>query len=146
MSQSQTRSTSQGDVKHIGSCSVCLKVLHLNLKDGKVRRHCSTDGRCSGSNQLPLSVTTPHSSQPLINGSNDLSHLPLSSSQVPASSQTTRTWNHPVLPCGTVKHIPKSARAACAVYMIDKIRNIERNVDNEEAWYTLLTMGEMVLL
>ena len=70
----------------------------------------------------------------------------VASSNATVSSQAPRTWDHPVLPCGTVKHIPKSARASCAIFLIDIIRNIEKNVDSEEAWYSLLTMGQRVLL
>src|SRR5688500_7113969 len=114
----------------------------------QVHCHGPINERCPGSNQLPFSVATPPSSQPSVNGVSVISQAnsPLSSFQVRASSQTPRTWNRPVFSCGTVKHIPKSAQAACAIFMFNKIRNIERNVDNEWAWYSLLTLGERILL
>ena len=153
MPHRQTWALSQEASKQRGTCSACLEVRQLHNKDGKVHLHGPRDNRCPGSNQAPLSVLSSASSQPALNSPNE-SNLSQSnpqslSSSAPVSADPTQSlsaWDHPQLPCATVKHIPKSARAACAVHLIDIIKKIEKDVNNEKAWYALLMMGQNILL
>jgi len=133
-----------------GTCSVCLVAFQLNIKDGNLRLHNHIGKRCMGSHKPPLiqrdagqslhsfsgsipdlsnSLTTVSQSQLSVSGLNpDLSTtLPFANSTGSESSTQAPFFDHPNLKAGTIRHIPKCARASCAVYLMSLLNKIQKN-------------------
>ena len=145
MSQSisQPWRLSQTANKSNGVCSVCHATRQLHLKDGTVHRHGPRDKPCPGSDKLPLGPSgghgAPQSSQPsagvIVSSSNsvrtdDIPILPPDPS--PAADSSWKPLNH-----GVIKHIPKSARAACASHFASLLRSVTLQPETASNWYTL---------
>ena len=143
-----TWSLSQDICKNRGTCSVCLDVFQLHIKDGSVHQHGPRSNRCPGSHKPPLSDPTVSSSQPpaTVSVPTDIPTSSPSSSQEPQlSADASSCFDHPRLSSATIKHIPKSARPACAVYLIKCLDRVQKNTGDLEAWSSLLSMGEVIL-
>ena len=144
MSQ-RTWSLSQDANKSSGLCSVCRATRQLHLKDGTVHKHGPRDNPCPGSNKLPLSVvqvSTCPATQSQSSG------LPSVSQSLPSSSSTnqqsiTVTWSPPDLPI--IKHIPKSARPACASLLAKLLRECTAHPSVAKNWLAVLNWNASIL-
>ena len=147
-SHSQPWPLSQTANKSKGICSVCHKTGQLHLKNGKVHRHGPRDKPCPGSDKPPLGPAIAlASSQQLGAGANAFSNTSPSASKplhdVQPVGTVGSTWtplNH-----GVIKHIPKSARAACAGHLAGLLRSITNQPDIVLNWYTLFQWVGTVL-
>ena len=152
----QTWSLSQDANKSSGTCSVCHAVRHNHLKNGTFHRHKSRNNPCPGSDKLPLFIQPGSSALTVSLASTSLPPL-IPSSQVNclssasiASSLSTSQVNspvfaHPVPSGGLIKHIPKSARSACATQLATQLNNIVHHPDALDEWRTLFNFGVKVL-
>jgi len=127
-----------------------MDVFQLHNKDGSVHLHGPRDNRCPGSHKAPIGSQAPASSQPsssdqIVTATSQPTSTPIIVSGSGPTVDITRLA-HPNLTGGTIKHIPKTARAACAVYLIDLLNRIIRDPDDVVSWKSLLTMGEDILL
>ena len=53
---------------------------------------------------------------------------------------------HPVLPGGTIKHIPKAARTTCSTKLSDLLDRAASNLDDPQVWMDLLYFGPTILI
>jgi hypothetical protein len=130
MAHRQTWSLSQDAHKSSGVCSSCHAVRQLHIKDGTIHRHGPRSKPCDGSDKPPLFIQ----SAPLTQVSTNTSTMPsVSSNQastvIASSMSTTSTslpvFTHPLPPRnGLIKHIPKSARPACATHLSSSLNSI----------------------
>jgi len=139
MSQPQSWPLSQDANKSSGVCSVCRATRQLHMKDGTVHKHGPRHSPCPGSHKLPLgtSVACPPSTdviQSLPAAGVGSSASPPSSSagssgnpQAATSDQADLIWT-PV-ECSVIKHIPKSARPACATHLAGLLRAVVAQPD-----------------
>ena len=140
-----TMALSQESNKKRGTCSVCLDV-QLHNKDGTIREHGPSDKPCAGSHKPPRHAPDISHSQSSIRGFDlDLS-THQSSTNLSKPPTQTLSFDQPNLKCGTIRHIPKSARAGCAVYLMSVLKRIPKNTDDLEAWSSLMSMGKDILL
>ena len=149
MSVSQeTRAKHESRDTKRGACSVCPYDFQIHNKDGNLRLHGPTDNRCTGSYKPPLYVLGDNQSQPSLSDSDPIVSIPPSLARSHGAEPSTQpsTFDHPNLKAGTVRHIPKSARAGCAIYLMGILHKIDKNVDDTKAWSSLLSMGEDILL
>ena len=110
--------------KNSGLCSICRATRLLHLKDGTVHKHGPRDNPCPGSHKPPLSksqnLTGPSGqSQPPV--------LPTGSQLSPPAhscynNRQSVSWSPASLPL--IKHIPKSARPACASNLAKLLRGV----------------------
>lgn len=149
----QTWPLSQDAHKSSGTCSVCHAVRQIHLKNGTVHRHGPRSNPCPGSDRPPL--TTQVNDASLSQASTHTHMSPSTSSSRPttviASSISTTpstqpVFTHPRPLGGLIKHIPKSARSACATLLSSILNNIASQPDNLEAWRSLLNFGGSILL
>ena len=156
MASRQTWPLSQTANKTSGVCSVCHAVRQLHLKDGTVHRHGHRLNPCPGSDKPPL----PHqSSTPVQAAATALSppaatatadNTADNTATVVASSLSTRSApavaiKHPQDVGVLIKHIPKSARPACATFLTSLITKVNTNTDDLDAWSSLFHFGSHIL-
>jgi len=138
---SQSWPLSQEANKSSGVCRVCLATRQLHLRDGTVHKHGPRDAPCPGSNTKPLSVSAQQgnfSVQPVsVTNSATASQVP----PVPALDKPI--WS----PSGfaLIKHIPKSARPACASHLASLLRSIVQYPSLVGKWLDLFNWGGAVL-
>ena len=120
MSQ-QTWPLSQDANKSSGLCSVCRATRQLHHKDGTVHKHGPRDNPCPGSNKPPLSASQ---NLPGPSGQSQPSVSPSGSQPAPSAQSSFNTqsvsWSPSNFPL--IKHIPKSARPACASHLAKLLR------------------------
>ena len=157
MSHHQPWPLSQDANKRSGTCSSCLAVRQLHLKDGTVHQHGPRGNPCPGSHKLPLSQHTSNSlsasqlnpnthpisldPQPIPDTSTSLrptTSLPFSSSH---SIVNTPSFTHPSVNLPIIKHIPKSARPACCSALASLLLQITRSPEDLTAWTNLFQFG-----
>ena len=143
---------SQDAHKPSGVCSACHAVRQIHLKDGTIHRHGPRNNPCPGSDKPPLSIQSSPAPLPQVS-TNTSTSPPSSSSQacaVIASSVSTTlsalpVFTHPLPSGGLIKHIPKSARPACASLLSSRLNSIVTQPNNQEAWRSLLNFGGSIL-
>jgi len=118
---SQIWPLSQDENKASGSCSVCHATRQLHHRDGTVHRHGPRDRPCPGSNRPPLNALSQPAgaSRPKIDNSCDLPSAAMPNCQSPF-------WTPPEH--ALIKHIPKSARPACATHLTSILRSLYRTL------------------
>jgi len=124
--------------KSNGVCRVCLATRQLHLRDGTVHKDGPRDSPCPGSNKLSLRASQRSvsvSDSPLLAGSSAPSTSKWISSQVPI--QLSRAWSPGDL--SFIKHIPKSAQAACALHLASLLRSIVSDPASATHWIALFT-------
>ena len=164
MSQRQTWPLSQKAGKSSGACSVCHSVRQTHLKDGTIHRHGPRDNPCPGSDKPPLAslptqqqtATTPDAatstsraaatSSPATSSSFSTTHAVIASSISTTSAITPPVFSHPHVTGGIIKHIPKSARPACAALLASILRKVTADTNDLDAWSSLLQFGVRILL
>ena len=139
MSQ-QTWPLSQDANKSSGLCSVCRATRQLHLKDGTLHRHGPRDNPCPGSNKLPLSILQnlpgpSGQSQPSVSASGSQPVPPAQSS----SNTQSVSWSPPSSPL--IKHIPKSARPACASHLAKLLRAVIAQQGISKNWLAVIKLG-----
>lgn len=143
----QTWPLSQDAHKSSGTCSVCHAIRQIHIKDGTIHRHGPRNNPCTGSHNLPLAV---QSNTALITQVTVSSFPSSQSASVSASSMSTTSsippvFAHPQPSGGLIKHIPKSARPACATLLSSVLNSIASHSDDLEAWRSLFNFGESIL-
>jgi hypothetical protein len=142
MSSRQTWPLSQTANKASGICSCCHATRQLHKKDGTINLHGPLSKRCPGSNQPPLSSQPLQQQHQQSTGStmSSVTHVTLpaattapcaSTSAVVMSSRSTTaampsTFSHPQQVGGLIKHIPKSARPACATHLTSLLNQVSQ--------------------
>jgi len=121
-----------------GSCSVCHATRQLHLRDGTVHRHGPRDRSCSGSNRHPLNALSQPAgaSRPSIDNSPDLPSAAIPNCQ-------SAFWTPPEH--ALIKHIPKSARPACATHLTSILHSIVSDPSSITNCRFLLCWGGTVL-
>jgi len=143
---SQTWPLSQDANKSSGTCSVCLATRQLHNRDGTVHKHGPRDSPCPGSNKPPLSVSMNSTSAAASSASSaSLASAVGSASVVQNVSQVQSPpiWSPPDFTL--VKHIPKSARAACASHLATLLRSVASNPGCVSKWIGLVNWGGAIL-
>lgn len=145
MPQTRSWQLSQDANKSSGVCSVCHVTRQLHLRDGTVHNHGPRDNPCPGSHRLPLDPTSQ--------GRPTLSQQPVGS-----GASTNAPGGHPVQPdgqsvgvawspvdWGLTKHIPKSARAACAGHLAGLLRKTVTHPEVADNWLAVFNWGGTIL-
>jgi len=125
-------------------CCVCLATWQLHLRDGTVHEHGPRDSPCPGSDKLPLRASQRSvsvSDSPSLAGSSAPLTSKSNSSQVP--SHSFRVWSPGDL--SFIKHIPTSARAACASHLASLLRSIVPDPASATHWIALFNWAGTVL-
>lgn len=167
---SQRWPLSQNANKRKGVCSVCRAVRQLKGKDGTVHRHGHRDNPCPGSDLAPLSVVDNTGAEPAPCNSSARNCCPavaasdtcqVAATSPPSSSllqlnPTTAADDSPAAlqlfmdmagaPVPVIKHIPKSARPACASLLTQLIRSVIANPNDLDVWLHLLCWCRLVLI
>lgn len=135
---SQTWPLSQDANKASGSCSVCHATRQLHHRDGTVHRHGPRDRPCPGSNRPPLNALSQPAgaSRPRVDNSPDLPSAAMPNCQSPF-------WTPPEH--ALIKHIPKSARPACATHLTSILHSVVSDPSSITNWRSLLCWGGTVL-
>ena len=138
MSQARSWPLSQEANKASGVCSECRATRQLHLKDGTVHRHGPRNKPCPGSHKLPMSsvlrsnnidlsneaVLTPSDTQPCSSAASDVPLSYASTSWFPMTHKL-------------IKHIPKSARPACASHLAKLLRSVVVHPEVIDNWISL---------
>ena len=146
MSQSRTWSLSQDANKSSGVCSVCHATRQLHLRDGTVHRHGPRDKPCPGSHKPPLGSSSRGGRIP---GQQPSAPDAASSSSAGQSGGLSDSqsggidWSPADWPL--IKHIPKSARAACATHLARLFRNAVAHPEVIANWLAIFNWGGSVL-
>ena len=131
--------------KSIGECSVCHVVRQLRNSTGTVHRHGPRHNPCPGSDKPPVTVRPPASCQNSLRSAAANRQCDAS-----ASASTTGTdsaeLTHPTLVRRTTRHIPKSARQACAKQYAELLKLCTDDPNNLHAWEDLMNFGRDVLI
>jgi len=150
---SQKWPLSQNAQKSSGECSVCHAVRQLHISDGTVHRHGPRHNPCSGSDKPPVAVRpyvppTKFEKQVATSASADSHQIDAAASSLTVGTDPSPAagLTHPTLARRTVKHIPKSARPACAKQYAELLRQCTSDPYNVLAWQDLLNFGRDVLL
>jgi len=136
---SQNWPLSQEANKASGVCSVCLATRQLHLRDGTVHRHGPRESPCPGSNKPPLCVNQQSDSVP----DPPPSVTPPATSDGLPSSQMPPIWSPGNVT--SIKHIPKSARAACASHLASVLRSIVSDPASVSNWTGLFQWDGTIL-
>ena len=142
MSQQQHWPLSQSVGKHSGTCSVCLATRQLHLKDGRIHKHGPRDKPCPGSNKPPLDDGTSSNVSPTVADSLQSSSVstPDQPSSLPALSPH---WSPPS--ANVIKHIPKSARPACASHLASLLREVVSHSETLANWISVFNWPAFIL-
>jgi len=131
---------SQDANKSSGPCRVCHATFQLHLRDGAVHRHGPRKNPCAGSHKPPLNADTssdePSRSLPASDGLNNISS---------AQSSISSGLNFSPVAFGIIKHIPKSARIACASHLASLLRQVVSHPDTAVNWQALFNWTGFVL-
>ena len=156
---------SQTADKGSGECAVCHEVYQLHNKNGKVNLHGPREDRCPGSNKAPCSILR-EGRRPVLSCSQ-----PPGSSTVPSAIDSIETTqNSPTAgvsqprqgassdgggsatqfqwvpkQSGTIRHIPKSARTACANSLTAALTAIVATPENHATWLEVLNWAHRIL-
>lgn len=147
---SQSWPLSQEANKATGICSVCRATRQLHFKDGTVHKHGPRNKPCQGSHKPPLSVvrgldSQAHGSQaqgPSDHGASESTEPSTDNSNCIVSS-TSKCFS-PV-EGGVIKHIPKSARSACATHLAALLRAATDHPEAEENWFAVMNWSSSIL-
>ena len=152
----QTWPLSKTANKLSGACSVCHEIRQLHIKDNTVHQHGPRKNPCLGSHKPPLGSSIPaavvaaaqsHHQAPVLAVDNEA--VASSLSTLPNTSGTptppAATFSHPHATGGLIKHIPKSARPACATLLATLLRKVTSTPNDLVAWKDLLHFAPRVL-
>ena len=131
---SQTWPLSQDANKSSGTCGICLATRQLHIKDGTVHRHGPRDDPCPGSNKPPLSQRAV-ASQSL--------PVPVQDPLMASGTPTPCTWAPGDF--RIIKHIPKSARGACALHLASILRSVVSDAASVSNWQGLFHWAASIL-
>ena len=152
MSQSQKWPLSQNAHKSSGECSVCHAVRQLHDINGTVHCHGPRNNPCPCSDKPPATVrpyvlpTTLQQSAASSATTGQQIDVSASISSIPGIDPAPADgFSHPQLVRRCIKHIPKSARPACAQRYAELLRRCKSNPHNLHAWEELLNFGKDVL-
>jgi len=145
MSHGRSWPLSQEANKSNGVCSVCRATSQLHLKDGTVHKHGPRCKPCTGSHKPPLDVSS------LPQGSRD--HTPAAGAAPVAESASVSDAIHTTVQpnlsspgeCTVIKHIPKSARPACASHLAGVRRAIVARPADGDNWVSLFSWSSHIL-
>jgi len=157
MSRSRAWPISQEANKSSGICCICHATFQLHLRDGTVHKHGPRKNPCPGSHQPPLiDLGHPQTGSTQVLGpeppspghsSTSVSHsvpvqlaVSLISNGIPSSS----TWS-PVN-SGLIKHIPRSARPACASHLAGLLRAAASHPEVPENWLSIFDWSGSILI
>jgi len=147
MSQSQKWPLSQNAHKSSGGCSVCHAVRQLHNSNGTVHRHGPRNNPCPPAAVRPyvLPTTLQQSAASSATTSQQID-VSASISSIPGTDPAPADgFPQPQLVRRCMKHIPKSARPACAQRYVELLRRCTGNPHNLQAWEELLNFGRDVL-
>lgn len=130
--------------KASGSCSVYHATCQLHHVGGTVHLHGSRHNRCPGSNKLPAAAVS--SSQPFTGSLPEDFLRIIDTSTTAPIAKCAATIYHPNINAPIIKHIPKSARSACANLFNDIITKAAGDVKNLSNWHHLLNFAASLLL
>ena len=135
---------SQEANKSSGTCSVCLAVRQLHLRDGTVHKHGPRGNPCLGSNKPPLDshhlhVPSSAPDQPSVSGGDGA----LGSVPHTADVQSADIWSPADTPI--IKHIPKSVRATCASHLTSLLEAVVAQPNIISNWTALFSWANTVL-
>jgi len=134
---------SQDANKSSGVCSVCRATRQLHHRDGNVHKHGPRDKPCPGSNKPPLSVSqhgTSIQSQSLVSTFVSQSG---SASSATVDPHPLSVWSPVKVPL--IKHIPKSARPACASHLAKLLRDVVAQPSSADNWLAVANWGAFIL-
>jgi len=138
---------SQDANKSSSLCSVCHATRQLHHKDGTVHKHGPRDNLCPGSNKPPLSISqnlprpsSSDQSQPSVLPTDCQPALPGHPS---FNMQQSVSWTPASSPL--IKHIPKSARAACAFHLAKLLCEGTAHPCIAKNWLAVLNWGSSIL-
>jgi len=137
---------SQEANKESGICSVCRATRQLHIKDGTVHKHGPRDNPCSGSNKLPLAVSGAKlSGDPVPSAQPDssVSAFSLSPIQSATAAPPRPVWSP--ISLALVRHIPRSARPACATHLSKLFRSVVAHPEVATNWLAILEWGGSIL-
>ena len=122
---SQSWPLSQDANKANGVCSVCRATWQLHIKDGTVHKHGPRSRPCPGSHKPPLDAAN------LSQGNKDHTAAAVAAVTLADSASVSDAIHATAQPslwspneCTVIKHIPKSARPACASHLAELLRAI----------------------
>ena len=137
---------SQNCSKSSGQCSVCKATRQLHLRDGLIHVHGPRNNPCPGSNKPPLETLSSTIHSP--NLPKDFLRLADASFIEPAPRQPTslelNTFSHPQVFTAVIKHVPKSARSACAKLLSDILPLILNDYTNVKHWNLLFNFASTI--
>ena len=137
---------SQDCSKCSGQCSVCKATRQLHLRDGLIHVHGPRNNPCPGSNKPPLETLSSTIHSP--NLPEDFLRLADASFIEPAPRQPTsrelNTFSHAQVFTAIIKHVPKSARSACAKLLSDILQLILNDYTNVKHWNLLFNFASTI--
>jgi len=121
----------------------------LHLKDGTIHNHGSRTKLCPGSHKPPLGASSLPSDRHSVASASSLDDTASVSDQcqaltAPQPASADLCWWTPV-ECTVIKHIPKSARSACATHLASILRAIVARRENRTNWLSLVNWSSLVL-
>ena len=142
-------SLSQEANKSSGVCCVCRATRQLHHKDGLVHRHGPRDNPCPGSHKPPLSLvhninSALQAQSPASGSQHNFIGPNTSVASVSAASQHTVVWSPADVPI--IKHIPKSARPACAAHLAKLLRQVTARPSIVDNWLAVLNWSQSILV
>lgn len=140
---SQSWALSQEANKSSGICSVCHATRQLHNKDGTVHRHGSRKSPCLGSDKPPLDPTIQTSPITVQNPHTVNTSLSSTTSATTVVLPVAFSWSPPKWPI--IKHIPKSARATCAIHLAGLLRNVGSHPEVEANWTSIFNWAGVIL-
>lgn len=152
MSHSQKWPLSQSAHKSSGECSVCHAVRQLHNNNGTVHRHGPRHNPCPGSDKPPatvrpyIPVVTYQQTATSAAAASQHNDILSSTPTVAVDQLSADEFTHPTLTRRTIKHIPKSARPACAKRYAELLRQCTNQPNSLKAWTDLLNFGRDVLI
>jgi hypothetical protein len=157
MSLSRAWPISQVANKASGICRICHATRQLHLRDGTVHRHGPRNNPCPGSDQPPLDISSqsdsgtasaapPLQSEPPSSGHssvlvfNSTPAQPTVSNEIPGVSGWSPVYS------GLIKHIPRSARPACASHLAGLLRAAASHPEVSDNWLAIFDWSGSILL
>jgi hypothetical protein len=97
-----------------------------------------------------MATPASHTTSVIRSASQPSLHLSSASHVIDATSHTDNIrpgtiFRHPIINSAIIKHIPKSARFACAALLSDILQLIVRDCSNIESWSLLINFGTIIL-
>ena len=121
-------------------------IIIIIIRDGLIHVHGPRNNPCPGSNKPPLETLSSTIHSP--NLPEDFLRLADASFIEPAPRQPTprelNTFSHPQVFTAVIKHVPKSARSACAKLLSDILQLILNDYTNVKHWNLLFNFASTI--